>query len=369
MMLNKKLQSLPASPGVYLMKDSAGHILYVGKSKNLKQRVRSYFQQSNAHSPKVKKLVNHLKDFELILTDTEFEAFMLECRYIKKYKPLYNKKMKNPLAYTYICIHTNEELHRIEITHNPAEEAGRLHFGPYTSRSTVERAVQGLQECLGILCSAPSSRQTACLNHSLGLCNGVCLSKDAIEPYNSSVNRIAALLGASDSGILEEMSSKMQAASASLEFETAIKYRDYLQAIHSLLHKERVIGFAEANPDIAVIEHLAPGIIKLFLIRRNAILYREAYSVTRCDRIGLLPLIKKRILDTFQYQPSPASFEIGKDEIDESQIIYSYLQGKGSACRFLVIPAEWLSDASHALDDGLRSLLQPCGGDDADLPE
>jgi len=100
----EKIKNLPSSSGVYLMKDSLQSIIYVGKSKNLKSRVSSYFVNSTSHSPKVVKLVKNVKDFEYILTDTEFEAFMLECKLIKEIKPIYNKKMKSPLSYTYIKI-------------------------------------------------------------------------------------------------------------------------------------------------------------------------------------------------------------------------------------------------------------------------
>jgi excinuclease ABC subunit C len=102
--LKEKIKNLPSSSGVYLMKDSLQSIIYVGKSKNLKSRVSSYFVNSKSHSPKVVKLVKNIKDFEYSLTDTEFEAFMLECKLIKKIKPIYNKKMKSPLSYTYIKI-------------------------------------------------------------------------------------------------------------------------------------------------------------------------------------------------------------------------------------------------------------------------
>lgn len=110
------------------MKDSLGRIIYVGKSKRLKKRVQSYFHNSNSHTSKTQKLVANIKDLDYILTDTEFEAFMLECKLIRELKPMYNRKMKNPLAYTYIAIQTNDNLRRIEVTNNPiAYRSGRAH--------------------------------------------------------------------------------------------------------------------------------------------------------------------------------------------------------------------------------------------------
>src|SRR3954464_7995601 len=104
MKLKEKVKSLPHTPGVYLMKDSHGHTIYVGKAKNLKRRVQSYFQHSKAHPQKIKKMVANLNDFDFVLTDTEFEAFLLECKLIKELKPHFNKKMKSPQAYIYLMI-------------------------------------------------------------------------------------------------------------------------------------------------------------------------------------------------------------------------------------------------------------------------
>ena len=128
----EKAKQLPSSPGVYLMKDSYGSIIYVGKSKNLKNRVSSYFQESSTHSNKVIKLVQHLKDFDIIQTDTEFEAFILECKLIKEIQPLYNRLMKNPQSYTYIRIVMDRSSQRIELANRMNEDDGNLYFGPYT---------------------------------------------------------------------------------------------------------------------------------------------------------------------------------------------------------------------------------------------
>src|SRR5690606_14021615 len=142
MNLKAKAKKLPSSPGVYLWKDSSGSIIYVGKSKNLKNRVQSYLQDSKNHSKKVEKLVSHLRDFDYILTDTEFEAFMLECKLIKEIRPIYNKLMKNPQSYTYISIQADKELPRIELTNQINENASN--FGPYTSKNTAEKVLSGM---------------------------------------------------------------------------------------------------------------------------------------------------------------------------------------------------------------------------------
>ena len=124
----EKAKQLPSSPGVYLMKDSYGSIIYVGKSKNLKNRVSSYFQESSTRWNKVIKLVQHLKDFDIIQTDTEFEAFILECKLIKEIQPLYNRLMKNPQSYTYIRVVMDRSRQRIELANRIIEGDGNLYF-------------------------------------------------------------------------------------------------------------------------------------------------------------------------------------------------------------------------------------------------
>lgn len=158
------------------MKDSLNSIIYVGKSKNLKSRVGSYFQNSKSHTPKVMKMVKNIRDFEYILTDTEFEAFMLECKLIHEIKHEYNRKMKSPMSYTYIKIGTKEKYPKIEISSECSDIDNNLYFGPYTSRNTVERGIEGLKTWGKILCSSNFEKASPCLNYSLGSCIGMCFS-------------------------------------------------------------------------------------------------------------------------------------------------------------------------------------------------
>ncbi|MGC5327720.1 GIY-YIG nuclease family protein [Brevibacillus sp. SYSU BS000544] len=357
MNLQEKLKNLPSSPGVYLMKDSLGTIIYVGKAKNLKNRVQSYFHNSKAHSPKVKKLVQIIKDLELILTDTEFEAFMLECKLIQDLKPHFNKKMKSPLSYPYIGIEMEHGLRSLVITNHPGETKGNLYFGPYTaSRTTVERALQGIKEYCKILCSSPSSKHTACLNHSLGLCIGMCAGGSAVEEYNRMIKRIADLLDGSDKSLLEEIKRSMFEAAESFEFETAAKYRNTIDAINSLINKEKVIEFTIENQLIAVIEHLHDRTAKFFLIKQSEILYREKYDLESTDIEYLLEKIKTNILDIFKAKPRSFLSEVSRNEIDEAQIIYSYLHS--NSCSFFLIPDKWLLSKDTArFDEALRELL------------
>lgn len=353
--LQEKVKQLPSSPGVYLMKDSLGHIIYVGKSKNLRQRVQSYFHDSAAHSSKTKRLVKSLKDFDHILTDTEFEAFLLECHLIQEIQPYYNRKMKNPLSYTYIVIRMNGRFRRIEMTNRPTGTDGELYFGPYSSKNTVERAIQGIKECFHIHCNHSVPRNSLCLNHSLGLCIGMCAGGPALEKYNQLIETWIDLLNGSDSSMLEEMNQKMQVYAESFDFEMAAKYRDAIDALNSLIQKAKVIDFAEENQNIVITERLHDDRTKLFLLKRSTILFRETYSLD-LDREQLVARLKSLILTYFMENPISEPIKVSRFEIDEAQIIYSYL--KSSSCRSIMIPEKWLASEDHtSLEEALTSLV------------
>lgn len=343
--LEAKRKSLPSSPGVYLMKDSLGNVIYVGKSKNLKSRVSSYFQSSKSHSPKVVKLVKNLKDFDYILTDTEFEAFMLECKLIKEIKPAYNRLMKNPMSYSYIKINMDQKYPSIETSSEYSEIDGNIYFGPYASSNTVERALHGIKEHCKILCSNNLRKASSCLNYSLGFCIGMCLDSIPREQYLAILYKIIDLLKGTDKGILEEMKSIMNSAAERFDFETAAKYRDYISAVNYLMDRINVVEFTKKNKNIALLEHLDDNNIKFFLIKGNKILFSEKYDLTSLNLEELKAALKANILLYFNNSALKGPLELRREDIDEAQIIYSYLKGKSNNCKYVVIKEEHLHNA------------------------
>lgn len=354
--LKKKVKELPSYPGVYLMKDSQGDIIYVGKSKNLKKRVQSYFQNSKNHSPKVEKLVKNLKDFHYIVTDTEFEAFILECNLIKQIKPIYNKLMKSPLSYSYIKIELNELYPSIDISNDDDGKSNTLYFGPYTSKNTVETAINGIKKFTKISCSNPSKKNSTCLNYSLGLCIGICQGSTVANEYKNILNRIVALLDNTDKTLVDKMNEIMTKASEDFDFETAAEYRDYISAISYLMDKEKVKEFAEENQNIIMVENLNENTIKLFLIKGNKIIFSDKYKLLSSTNNDTTSLITSNILNYFNGEILDSSLELNRHQIDEAQIIYSYL--KNNNCKYTIIPDRWLlSENKIIIDEEIKKLL------------
>lgn len=357
MEIKEKVKKLPFSPGVYLMKDSLDTIIYVGKSKNLRSRVGSYFVNSKSHSPKVIKLVKNLKDFDYILTDTEFEALLLECRLIKEIKPIYNRQMKNPKGYCYIKINMDEKYPSFEVCNEPNAFNGKLYFGPYTSKSTVEKALYGIKEHSKILCTNSSKKASGCLKYSMNLCIGMCAGEISTEYYLALVEKIIKLINGADLTILEEMGQKMNIAAENFDFEGAAKYRDYIKAAKYLISTAKIIEFIEENKNIALVESLDNKEIKFFLIRYNKLIFSERYKLNDFNIDEIKCKIKSNIIANFGSALKEVT-NIGKDEIDEVHIIYNYLKSKESTCKYTSIKEQWINDIdSLSIDKAAHKLL------------
>jgi excinuclease ABC subunit C len=333
--LKEKTKNLPSCSGVYLMKDSLNTIIYVGKSKNLKSRVSSYFTNSKSHSPKVVKLVKNLKDFDYIITDTEFEAFMLECKLIKEIKPIYNKLMKNPISYSYIKVALNSKYPEIDLSDTYCIDDGNMYFGPYTSSNKIERALHGLKEHYKILCSNKFKSSSACLNYSLGLCMGLCMEDFSKGKYLSVVDKIIALLKGANTGVIEELEYKMLDAVNKLDFETAAKYRDYIEAINYTLNRTNMINYMDLNRNVILIENLDKDSIKFFLIKDNKIIFNEKFNLISTNQ--LIEYLTKITSDHFTNVSLSNSSYFDKDAIDEAHIIFSYIQSKANNCRYSIL--------------------------------
>lgn len=339
--LKEKARQLPFVPGVYMMKDNYDNIIYVGKSKKLRSRVSSYFINSKHHSPKVVKMVKSIRDFDYIVTDTEFEAFLLECKLINSLKPMYNKLMKSPEGYVYIKITINENYPDILISKENHQD-GCLYFGPYSSHNTVERAIDGVKESCRIKCNTIGlKKRSKCLNFALGLCMGMCQGDGVKEEYNKVINRIIDLLNGKDNVILGRLEIQMTKAAEDLEFIEAAKYRDYIGAIDYLISKQKVANYSERNRNIAVLEALYNDEIKFFLIKGNKVIYKEKLSFKETSYEEIKYKIIRSILACLSDTPSGRTRKISKEEIDEAQIIYSYLKNN-KACNYTVIPNTWI---------------------------
>ena len=254
--IEEKLKLLPDLPGSYQMLDKDGNIIYVGKAKNLKNRVRSYFH--GAHNAKTTKLVSEIRDFKYIITESELEAYVLEINLIKQYEPKYNIALTDDKTYPYIAL-TNELHPRLIVTREKRNNKSR-YFGPYpnvkAARSTTDllNRIYPLRKCYKI----PNK---ACLYYHLGQCLGPCINKDNID-YKDYKNKIASFLNGDASDVLKILKENMDNASNNMDFERAIEYRDLIDSVNETILKQKIsindltsrdyIGIYSDNDDISI---------------------------------------------------------------------------------------------------------------------
>ncbi|WP_334328777.1 excinuclease ABC subunit UvrC [Companilactobacillus sp. HBUAS59699] len=269
--LEHKLSLLPARPGCYLMKDINSKIIYVGKAKNLKNRVRSYFKSS--HEGKTERLVSEIRDFETIITSNDKEAFLLEITLIQKHQPYYNIKLKRGTGYPYIKI-TNERDPKMEIT-GQVKKDGAYYFGPYPNVWAASNTLNFLQKVYPLRrCQGHLGRP--CLYYHMGQCLGACFQEVPEEKYNEQIEKIKKFLGGNVGEIKSKLEQRMEKASENLEFERAAELRDQIKYIETTVEKQKIIS-NDSTPRDIFNYYVEKGwiSIQIFFIRQARLMKRE----------------------------------------------------------------------------------------------
>ena len=269
--IENKLKLLPDQPGCYLMKDVNAKIIYVGKAKNLKNRVRSYFKSS--HEGKTAKLVSEIRDFETIVTSTDKEAFLLEITLIQKHKPYYNIKLKRGTGYPYIKI-TNERDPQLMIVSKVLNDGG-YYFGPYPNVYAAQETVQLLQKVYPLR-RCPGHQKRPCLYYHMGQCLGACFKEVPVEAYERNIRKIKSFLNGNVSQIKRELTAKMNVAAAKLEFERAAEIRDQIRYVEMTVEKQKIISNDNTPRDLFNF-FMDKGwlSIQVFFIRQARLIKRE----------------------------------------------------------------------------------------------
>lgn len=248
--LKAKVKEFPTQAGVYLMKSQGDKIIYVGKAKNLKNRVRSYFSESSDLSPKTKLLVKNIREVEYILTKTEVEAFLLEASLIKKHRPKYNIRLKDDKSYPYIKVSWSDEFPRLYLARKVKRDGGQ-YFGPYTSGGAVHETIRFLNRTFKIRDCTDSmlrTRRRPCMTHQIGRCTAPCVKLVSAADYRAEVDGARSFLKGQDKKVLKVLQERMKEAASEERFEMAARLRDSVEAVKSILEKQNVIN-AKSDKD------------------------------------------------------------------------------------------------------------------------
>lgn len=337
-----ELKKLPESPGVYIMRDKTDDIIYVGKAKILKNRVRQYFQNSANHSLKVKQMVSNIDHFEYIVTGSEVEALILENNLIKKHNPKYNILLKDDKTYPYIKVTTNEMFPRVFVTRKLLKDKNK-YFGPFTNSSAVKENIALIDKIWQVRrCSKVFPRDIGkgrpCLNYHIGQCKAVCTGKVSEEEYNKMIGEILDFLGGKTENVVKNLTSKMLKYSAEMEFEKAAEVRDTIESIKILNQKQIIENLHIDDRDvIGFARGIRECIMQIFFIRGGKITGREHFMLEECEGVEDKELMTQFVQQFYSGTPFIPKEVILQCEIDDFDLISQWLsEQKGQRVNVLV---------------------------------
>lgn len=337
-----ELKKLPDKPGVYIMKDSSDQIIYVGKAKILKNRVRQYFQNSANHTTKVRNMVSNIDHFEYIVTGSEVEALILENNLIKKHDPKYNILLKDDKTYPYIKVTLNEKYPRIFMTRKHEKDKAK-YFGPFTSALAVKENIElinriwPLRRCLKKF-PRDFNRERPCLNYHIGQCKAPCNKLISEEDYMKMIDGAMDLLNGKVEGTLKDLNRQMLEASEDMEFERAAELRDTINSVKRLTEKQvienmsnedrDVVGYARGDEDT---------VVQVFFIRGGKMTGRESFILRDTADTADGELISDFIKQFYSGTPFIPKEILLNCDIDDYDIISEWLSiQKGQRVNILI---------------------------------
>lgn len=280
--MRDRLKKVPLQPGVYIYKDSEGRVIYVGKAKLLRNRMRSYFQASEKLEPKVRAMMNRVASFDFIVTSNEMEALLLEDNLIKAHHPRYNILFRDDKTYPHLKLTVADEFPRLAMVREKKDGVSR-YFGPYTNAGSLRENLRVLSSIFMLRsCKTFSRRERPCLNHDIGRCLGPCVGKVSSEEYQALVRNLITFMEGDYLQLVKSSEMQMKEAAANLEFEKAARLRDQVQSLKRLGEKQQVALATPLNLDLAALitaPRSALGLI--FKIRRGKLINKDSFWLTR----------------------------------------------------------------------------------------
>ncbi len=284
------LSTLPDHPGVYIMHDAQGTVIYVGKAISLKNRVRQYFRSHKNHSAKVIAMVQKIADIEYILTDTEMEALVLESNLIKRFRPHYNILLKDDKHFPYIRVDLNEPYPRLEVVRR-VQNDGAKYFGPFLAAGTLTDVLDAvaqnfpLRTCKKDILRAQKRHERPCLNYQIGRCSAPCANKISREDYATLIHQVTAFLQGRYDELVAELRRRMMAASEAMEYEQAARWRDRMQAVERVIQRQKAAVASLAERDVFALGRLdGDGVIQAFGMRDGKLVQSQQFSFENIEQ-------------------------------------------------------------------------------------
>ncbi len=339
--VNERLEKLPATPGCYIYKDEKGAVLYVGKAISLKNRVRSYFQASAKHGPRIARLVGKVRDIEWIVVDTELEALVLECNLIKQYRPPYNVRLRDDKSYPYVAI-TNEAYPRLIFTRKVRKD-GAKYFGPFTSAFAVRDTIQLLHKIFPLIPCGKSwtgaDVQKPCLYFHLGRCLAPCAGKSDKAEYGKILDKVERFLQGKEESIVADLTAEMEKAAENLDFEKAAGIRDQILAIEKVLQRQKVLSTDAVDQDvIAVVKDERGAAIQMLYIRGGKLIGQRQYMLDGAMEVPPAEAVQEFVKQYYADAPEIPREVLLPLEIEERNIVQTWLRQKRGSTMTVEVP-------------------------------
>ncbi|MBP9501935.1 MAG: excinuclease ABC subunit UvrC [Candidatus Promineofilum sp.] len=368
--ISELLRNLPTKPGVYMHKDAEGNILYVGKAINLRSRVRSYFR-NQVDSIKTQRLRRQIADVEVITTESELEALLLEMTLIKQYRPQFNVRMKDDKRYPYIKVHWGDPFPKVTVTRRMIRDGSR-YFGPYTSVWAVQQTLDLLRKVFPYLtCDRviTGKDERACLYYDIKLCSAPCIGAVDQAQYRAMIQQLMDFLDGKSDHIVRGIEAKMERAAANLQFEKAADYRDQLKAIERITSRQKVIGASDADQDvIAFARENGEACVQIFFIRHGKLIGREYFMLDNTEDESDPEVLQEFITQFYDDAAYIPKEVLLPNEIEEARIIEEWLRQKRNTKVSLHVPRrgkkrELVQMAVENAHDTLATLRQQWAAD------
>ena len=347
--IEEELKKLPDQPGVYIMHDSRDAIIYIGKAVSLRKRVHQYFQPSHDEGIKKAQMVKQIARFEYIVTDSELEALVLECNLIKEHRPKYNTMLRDDKTYPYIRVTLGEDFPRVLFSRQQKKDKSR-YFGPYTSAGAVKDTIELVNKIYQLrTCNRNLPRDTGkdrpCLNYHIHQCTAPCQGYITKEAYRERVDAVVEFLNGNYVPVLKSLEEKMNTASANLEFEKAIEYRELLNSVRQIAQKQKITHTDGEDKDIiALAADDRDAVVQVFFIRDGKLIGRDHFYV----KIGTEDT-KAQILTTFLKQFYSGTPFIPREimlpqEIEEQEVLADWLGEKRGSKVYIRVPQKGMKE-------------------------
>ena len=339
--IRKRLKAVPDSPGVYLLRDTGGQVIYVGKALRLRDRLRSYFTPGYAQNARIAELLRKVFDFEVVRAANEVEALVLECNLIKHYRPRFNIRLKDDKNYLYLKLPVTEAYPRVHYTRR-VQDDGALYFGPYTSAQSLRSTVKSLRQLLPFrTCSEDIFRQgKVCLDYHIRRCPGPCEKRISGDDYRARIREVGLFMEGRSDLLTKDLRVRMTTAAGALEFESAARYRDQLMAIERIADRQKVLTRSREDQDLVAYARDGKDVyVEVAYVRQGKMVGHDGHSLDGAADASESELLQGFLLQYYGSATHVPRSVLLPGEIDEPALVAEWMAKRRGGPVDLLVPA------------------------------